>query len=142
MLTKLEALYDVLHQRLASQKQAEFLFGYRPSTADVYLFSHLARIQAFPNTLKHVVDAYPLLQEYYERVMNMYFIPLENDKDAVLTTNQFIINQGLVVEVPNPSRCFTKRKYPCRSACLWIWSVDEVFGKKEDEEDEESVYSR
>lgn len=131
----------MLNQRLASQKQADFLFGYRPSTADVYLFAHLARIQAFPSTLKHVVDAYPLLQEYYERVMNMYFIPLENDKSAVLTTNQFIINQGLVVEVSNPSRCFTKRKYPCRKVYFWIYIVDEVFGDKEDEENEETVYS-
>ena len=121
LLSKLEALYGILNQRLASQKQPDFLFGYRPSTADVYFFAHLAQIQEVPSTLQHIVSEYPYLQDYYQRIMNAYFIPLETDTEAILTTNVFLLNRGLKVEVSNEKRCFITRKYPCSDLyCLFM----------------------
>ncbi|KAK8800194.1 hypothetical protein WA171_004829 [Blastocystis sp. BT1] len=129
LLSKLEALYGILNQRLASQKQPDFLFGYRPSTADVYFFAHLAQIQEVPSTLQHIVSEYPYLQDYYQRIMNAYFIPLETDTEAILTTNVFLLNRGLKVEVSNEKRCFITRKYPYATL-------------EEKEENEETIYQK
>lgn len=111
LLEKLEALYSVLNRRLSLQKQPDFLYGYRPSTADVYLFAHLAAIQDVPSTLSHILSDYPFLQDYYERVMRMYFTPM--NPDTPCSDNLFVQKRGLKIELSNQKDCFTTRKTPC-----------------------------
>lgn len=117
LLKKLEALYGVLNHKLSLQKQPDFLYGYRPSSADVYLFAHLAAIQDVPSTLSHILSDYPFLQDYYQRVMRMYFTPM--NPDTPCSDNLFVQKRGLKIELSNQKDCFTTRKTPCTRRIEW-----------------------
>lgn len=96
---------------------ARFLYGYRPSSADVYLFAHLAAIQDVPSTLSHILSDYPFLQDYYQRVMRMYFTPM--NPDTPCSDNLFVQKRGLKIELSNQKDCFTTRKTPCTRRIEW-----------------------
>ena len=128
----------MLNHKLSLQKQPDFLYGYRPSTADVYLFAHLAAIQDVPSTLSHILSDYPFLQDYYQRVMRMYFTPM--NPDTPCSDNLFVQKRGLKIELSNQKDCFTTRKTPCthRMKCLRV----DVIPEEEEEESEEKVFGR
>ena len=112
VLQVLESCYAFIQSKLKSQKQPDFIFGYRPSTLDVMLISHIARIQEYPNSLQHVLDCYPELMEFYERMLSGYFVPLTINEDSRLSTNSFLKSQNICVELSSKKVCYVERKTP------------------------------
>lgn len=85
----------------------------RPSSLDVALFAHLARVRQYPDTLHYLVDDYPYLMKFFDQFMLSYFSPVENKENVDLSTNLFILQQHLKIEKADKKFCFTTRKTPC-----------------------------
>lgn len=113
MVQILEAVYAFINTKLVKQKEPDFIFGYRPSTLDVMCIAHLAMIQECPNSLQHIVDVYPELMKYYERMLTGYFVPLEVKENTQLTTNRFVEKEQLNIELSSKKLCYIERKAPC-----------------------------
>lgn len=111
----MESCYAFSNTKLASQKEPDFIFGYRPSTLDVMMIGHLARIQECPQSLQHVVENYPELMKYFERMLSGYFVPLTVQEGCELSTNSFLAQQNLQVEISSKKLCYIERKSPSSS---------------------------
>ena len=118
MLQILESCYSFISNKLKSQKQPDFVFGYRPSTLDVLLIAHLARIKENSPILQAIVQGYPELTSYFERMMGGYFIPFSKDETTQISNNRFLRENNVVVELCSKKNCYIERKAPCRSISL------------------------
>lgn len=136
MMELLESLYGLLNSKFASQKEPDFVYGYRPSSLDAALFAHIALVREVPSTLQHILDAYPELQHFYERIYEAYFIHNRTGEEVKECENAFV--KGMHVQQSNPRMCYVTRKLPCerRRDALWVDEEKEEKG----EETEEEVY--
>lgn len=113
MLGVLESLYACLNSRFAAQKEPDFVYGYRPSSLDAALFAHIAQIQEVPSTLQHIIDSYPQLMRFYERILDAYFVHNRSEAESKPSTNCFV--RDMHVQESNPRGCYITRKEPCNS---------------------------
>lgn len=113
MLGVLESLYACLNSRFAAQKEPDFVYGYRPSSLDAALFAHIAQIQEVPSTLQHIIDSYPQLMRFYERILDAYFV--HNRSEAESKPSNELLRSGHACTGVQPRGCYITRKEPCNS---------------------------
>lgn len=114
MLELLLSVYSFVNEKLKSQDEPDFIFGYRPSTLDVMLIAHLAGLHEPPETILHFAQAYPAMMDYYERMLYCYFSSTSNKEGLQLSTNQFILGNSLSIEHSKKELNPVQRRVPCR----------------------------
>ena len=91
------------------------MYGDRPSSLDVALFAHLAKMKQYPESLQYLVEDYPHLMEFYDQFLFSYFTPVESAENPAISTNQFVLHQQLKIENADKKFCFATRKTPYES---------------------------
>lgn len=138
MLELLLSVYSFVNEKLKSQEEPDFIFGYRPSTLDVMLIAHLACLREPPETILHFAQAYPAMMDYYERMLYCYFSSTSNNDGVQLSTNPFVLGNHLSIEHSKKELNPVQRRVPC-SIRWFVIIVDEE--EKEEEENEEERMS-
>lgn len=114
MVEMIDRVYAFVEQKFASQKQPDFIFGGSPSTLDVLLISYLIRLHE--SNLDHLIQSYPLVVDYYDRMIHAFFSPDEINENTQLSSNEFlkVANPSFQIECSLKSRCYVQRKNPCK----------------------------